>query len=119
MSSHHWLAQINIARMRAPIDDPLMADFVAQLAEVNALAEKSPGFVWRLQGDGGDSTSIRAFEDPLILVNMSVWETLEALQSYVYRGRHGQVDPRSQEVVSQDGRAVLRAVVDRARAHSH
>ncbi len=85
--SHH-IAQINIARMHAPLDDPLMADFVAQLDPVNALAERSPGFVWRLQDEAGDATSIRLFDDERILVNMSVWETLEALRDDVYRSRH-------------------------------
>ncbi len=60
MPSHH-LAQINIARMLAPIDDPLMAEFVAQLPNINALAEKSPGFVWRLQTETGDATSIKVY----------------------------------------------------------
>lgn len=82
------LAQINIARMRAPVDDPLMADFVAQLDAVNAVADQSPGFVWRLQDDAGDATSIRVFDDDRILINMSVWETVEALQTYVYRSVH-------------------------------
>ena len=85
--SHH-LAQINIARMHAPLDDPLMAGFVAQLDPVNALADQSPGFVWRLQDEAGDATSIRVFDDDRILVNMSVWETMEALRDYVYRSGH-------------------------------
>jgi hypothetical protein len=65
----------NVARLVAPLDSPEMAEFVAQLAPVNALADRSPGFVWRLQTEAGDSTAIRAFDDPLILVNMSVWES--------------------------------------------
>ncbi len=85
--SHH-LAQINIARMLAPLDDPLMAGFVEQLDPINALADRSLGFVWRLQDEAGDATSIRVFEDESILVNMSVWESMEALQDYVYRSRH-------------------------------
>jgi hypothetical protein len=85
------LAQINVARMIAPLDDPLMADFVAQLPAVNALADRSPGFIWRLQTESGDSTAIRAFDDPLLLVNMSVWQTAEALKAYAYRGDHARV----------------------------
>ncbi len=85
------LAQLNIARMKAPIDDPLMADFAAQLDEVNALADNSPGFVWRLIGESGDATDIRSFNDPTILVNMSVWESVDALRSYAYQGRHLEV----------------------------
>ncbi len=84
----YHLAQINIARMLAPLDDPMMADFVAELDPVNALAEESPGFVWRLQSEEGDATAFRVFEDDHILVNMSVWESLDALQQYVYRSRH-------------------------------
>ena len=85
--SYH-LAQINIARVLAPLDDPLMAGFVEQLNPINALADASPGFVWRLQDEAGDATSIRVFEDDRILLNMSVWETIEALQDYVYRSAH-------------------------------
>ncbi len=88
MPTGHHLAQVNIARMRAPIDDPLMASFRAKLDEVNAAAEQSSGFVWRLQDDTGDATAIRAFEDPLILINMSVWRDLESLQDYTYRSTH-------------------------------
>ena len=88
----YQLAQINIARMKFPLDDPSMADFVAQLNEVNALADRSPGFVWRLADDsGGAATDIRAFEDDRILVNMSVWESLEALRAFSYQGRHAKV----------------------------
>jgi hypothetical protein len=87
MPEYH-LAQFNIARMRAPLTDPLMADFVAQLAPINALADRSPGFVWRLQSEGGDATNIRLYGDEPILVNMSVWESVEALRDYVYRSAH-------------------------------
>jgi heme-degrading monooxygenase HmoA len=92
------LAQINIARLLFPIDSPQLAGFVARLDEVNAAAEASPGFVWRLVGDGNDATSLRPFPDPAILVNMSVWESVDALAAFAYRheghketmrGRHG------------------------------
>jgi hypothetical protein len=82
------LAQFNIARMRAPIDDPVMEGFRSQLDRMNALADSSPGFVWRLQTDGGDATAIRAYDDPLVIVNMSIWESLEALHHYVYKSPH-------------------------------
>lgn len=85
------LAQLNIARMLAPLSDPLMADFVAQLHNMNVIADASPGFVWRLQDDEGDATNIRAFDDDRILVNLSVWESVEALSDYVYRSQHGGV----------------------------
>src|SRR5262245_29458658 len=82
------LAQANIARMRAPLESEVMEGFRSQLERINALADRSPGFVWRLQSGEGDATSIRAFDDPLLLVNMSVWESLEALHAYVYKSEH-------------------------------
>ena len=87
MPDYH-LAQINIARMLAPIDDPLMAEFVAQLAPVNALADTSPGFVWRLQSESGDATSIIVYEDDMIIVNLTVWESVDALREFVYKSAH-------------------------------
>lgn len=87
-AKEHHLAQFNIARMRAPIEDPVMEGFRSQLEPVNALADRSEGFVWRLQTDGGDATAIHAYTDPLVLVNMSVWESLEALHAFVYRSHH-------------------------------
>lgn len=87
MTDHH-LAQLNIARMRAPLDDPLMADFVALLDPVNALAEASPGFVWRLVGEGeSDATSLRPF-GPDWIVNLTVWADVEALWNFSYRTDH-------------------------------
>lgn len=87
MAEFH-LAQINIARLRAPIDDPMVAEFVAGLDPINALADGSPGFVWRLQTEEGDATSIQAYEDELVIVNMSVWETADDLFNYIYRSGH-------------------------------
>jgi len=90
MPTYH-LAQINIGRILAPIDDPLMAEFVAQLAPVNALADSTPGFVWRLQTESGDATSIRIYEDEMIAMNMSVWESVESLREYAYKSSHAGV----------------------------
>jgi heme-degrading monooxygenase HmoA len=90
MLNYH-LAQINIGRALAPIEDPLMAEFVARLDEINALAERSPGFVWRLQTESGNATYIRPYEDDRIMVNMSVWESVEHLKEYVYRTEHAEV----------------------------
>jgi hypothetical protein len=87
MSAYH-LAQLNIARMLAPIDDPLMAEFVAQLAPVNVLADQAPGFVWRLQSDSGDATSLKVYDDEMIIVNLTVWESVEALREFVYKSAH-------------------------------
>lgn len=86
--SRFQLAQLNIGRMRAPLDDPIMAEFAAQLEHVNALADRSPGFVWRLQTEEGDATALRVFDDELIIVNMSMWESIDALREFVYRGDH-------------------------------
>src|SRR5919202_1411701 len=82
----YQLAQVNIALLREPLDSPLLADFVAALDPINALADASPGFVWRLQTEDGNATAIRAFDDDT-MVNMSVWESLAALRSFVYSNR--------------------------------
>lgn len=82
------LAQINIGRLIAPIDDPRIADFVAQLDPINALADASPGFVWRLESSSGNATDIAYNADPSILVNMSVWQSVEALRQFTYQSRH-------------------------------
>ena len=89
MSTHH-LAQLNIARLLAPLDSPQLADFVANLDRINALAEASPGFVWRLQTEDGDATSIDYFGNDQI-VNLSVWESMEALHHYVYGTAHTEI----------------------------
>lgn len=87
----YYIAQLNVARARAPLDDPLMSRFVAWLEPVNGLADESPGFVWRLQTEEGNATAIRPFEDPLIIPNMSVWESIEALRAFVLHPNHTQV----------------------------
>lgn len=87
MTDYH-LAQVNIAKMRAPIDSPIMAEFVAQLDAINAVAEAAPGFIWRLQSEAGNATSIRVFDDLMLIINMSVWESVEALFEYTYRSDH-------------------------------
>src|SRR5271163_873925 len=85
------LAQINIGRLVAPLDDPKIAGFLEQLDGINALAEKSPGFVWRLQSDSGNATDIVYSDDPFVIVNMSLWESIEALRDFTYRSRHVEV----------------------------
>ncbi len=85
------LAQINIGRLVAAIDDPRLADFVAQLDPVNALAEAAPGFVWRLQSSSGNATDVAYSDDPLVIVNMSVWESITALRDYTYASDHMKV----------------------------
>ena len=88
---NYHLAQINIGRLIAPLDDPKIAEFVAQLAPINAIADKAPGFVWRLQSESGNATDIAYNDDPSIMVNMSVWESLEALRDYAYKSDHMKV----------------------------
>ena len=88
MTQFH-LAQVNIGRFRAPIESPVMEGFRTQLDPINALADQSPGFVWRLQTEDGNATAIRPYAgDDLMAINMSVWESLESLQQYVYKSRH-------------------------------
>ena len=83
------LAQLNVGRLRAPMDDPLIDDFRTNLDPVNALAEASPGFVWRLQDEAtGDATSIKPFGDDLEIVNLTVWESIDALADFTYRTVH-------------------------------
>jgi GNAT superfamily N-acetyltransferase len=91
------LAQVNIARMRAPLDSAEMAGFVARIAEVNALADGSPGFVWRLATGEGNSTYLRPYDDDRILFNMSVWASIEALRAFVYKSSHTEVMRRRSE----------------------
>lgn len=90
MNQFH-IAQVNIARMNAPLDSPVMEGFVARLDEINALADQSVGFVWRLQTDEGDATYLRPYDDDRILFNLSVWETVESLKDYVYRTAHAEL----------------------------
>jgi hypothetical protein len=90
------LAQLNIAHLRAPLESPLLADFVANLDRINAIAEASDGFRWRLMSDDGDATSLRPFGDDVI-VNMSVWRDLEALRNYVYHSSHNEIMRRRRE----------------------
>jgi heme-degrading monooxygenase HmoA len=91
------LAQVNIALPRAPLDGPELADFMALLDPVNRLADGSPGFVWRLQTESGNATEIRPFDDDRLIVNLTVWESLEALRNFVYASRHLDVLRRRRE----------------------
>jgi hypothetical protein len=102
------LAQLNIGRLRAEVDDPSVAEFMANLDPINALAEASPGFVWRLQTDDGNATAIRAFpDDPLMVLNLSVWESIEALADFAYRSAHTPFLRRRGEWFERLGEAYL------------
>ncbi|MCI0541425.1 MAG: DUF3291 domain-containing protein [Verrucomicrobiales bacterium] len=96
MNDYH-VAQVNVAKMKAPLDSPIMADFVDALDEVNALADRSPGFVWRFQTASGNAVEFRAYEDPLVLFNLSVWQSIDALKDYTYKSLHGRFFARRQE----------------------
>ena len=88
MSETQHLAQLNIGRFRYPTDDPRMADFMNNLDLVNSLAERSQGFVWRLKDDSGNATHFRPFPDPNMAVNLSVWDSVEALERFVWQTVH-------------------------------
>ena len=90
MPKYH-LAQVNIAQMKAPLESDAMSGFVARLNDINALADASPGFVWRLQTDAGNATYLRPYDDDRLLFNLSVWESVEALKSYVYNSAHSEM----------------------------
>jgi len=94
--SNFELAQLNIAVMKAPLDSPSMGDFIANLDRINALAEQSPGFVWRLQTDDGDATALRPLGEDT-LVNMSVWRDVSALSVFVYQSAHVEIMRRRRE----------------------
>lgn len=88
----NWnLAQINISRLLAPLDDPQIAGFVSQLDAINAVADQAPGFVWRLKSESGNATDIAYNDDPFVIVNMSVWNSLEALRDFAYKSDHVKV----------------------------
>jgi hypothetical protein len=91
------LAQLNVGRAVAPMDDPRMADFMARLDAVNALAERSPGFVWRLKSEAGNATDIKVSDDPLFIINLTVWETPDDLFAFTYRSDHKAVFARRYE----------------------
>nr|MBA3896833.1 DUF3291 domain-containing protein [Sphingomonadaceae bacterium] len=98
MADSGWqFAQINVGRLVAPEGDPAVADFFADLDRINALAETMPGFVWRLQGEGGNATGIQPTPDPQFIVNMSVWADADALFAFVYRSAHTPVMARRRE----------------------
>jgi heme-degrading monooxygenase HmoA len=101
------LAQFNVGRLTAPMDDPRIDDFRNNLDRINALAEQSPGFVWRLKDDSGNATSIKLYDDPLEIVNLSVWESIEAFAEFVYRSDHVEQLRRRREFFAAPTQAIL------------
>ena len=99
------LAQVNVARALAPLDSPVLADFARALEPMNLLAERSPGFVWRLEGADHDSApELRIYPDGEILINLSVWRDVESLRAYTYRSGHAHYVKRRKEWFSAFGR---------------
>ncbi|MEP6951748.1 MAG: DUF3291 domain-containing protein [Ginsengibacter sp.] len=92
-----YLAQINIAKMLAPIDSPVMADFVANLDKINTFAENSAGFVWRLKDESNNAIAIKIFDDDFLIINMSAWENTQALFQFVYQSNHVEIFKRRKE----------------------
>jgi hypothetical protein len=103
----HHLAQVNVARMLAPLDSPEMVDFMAALEPINALGDGSPGFVWRLQTDDGDATAYRVLGDDMMIVNLTVWESIDALADFAYKSDHKDVMRRRREWFDKMAEAYL------------
>jgi hypothetical protein len=91
------LAQLNIARLAYPLESPEMRDFVLALNAINLLAEESPGFVWRLKGEGNNATDVQMFGDPSLIVNISVWTDLDSLKHFMYQSGHAHYLKRRRE----------------------
>jgi hypothetical protein len=91
MPERWHIAQYNLAKLRAPLDDPLLADFVEAIDRINHLGDASPGFVWRHQTEDGNSTSVRPRNDTSIIINFTVWESIESLFEFTYHSDHVEV----------------------------
>ena len=101
------LAVFNIARLVAPMDDPQIDDFRNNLDPINALAEQSPGFVWRLQDESGNATNITPYEDPMVITNMAVWESIDELADFTYRSGHLEFLRRRRDFFEHPAEAIL------------
>ena len=101
MSEPRHLAQFNIARIKYPLDDPRMRAFVDNVERVNGLADKMVGFVWRLKDDSGHAMNMTVYGDPAILPNLTVWESAEALERFVFKTVHGRFFDRRDEWFEQ------------------
>ena len=91
------LAQVNVSRLRFPLDSPELKDFVDALDPVNASAEAADGYVWRLQSEGGDATDIKVFGDDWLIINLTVWRDTNALTAFMYQGQHREMLARRRE----------------------
>jgi hypothetical protein len=91
MTEQFHVAQLNVGKTLYAVEHPRMIGFTGRLAEINAMAERTPGYVWRLQGESGDATGIHVFDDPLVIVNLTVWESIEQLYEFSYHTDHAEV----------------------------
>jgi hypothetical protein len=101
MTELRHLAEFNIARIRFPLHDPRMAEFADNVARVNALAEKIDGFVWRLQDESGHAMNMTVYDDPAVLPNLTVWDSVEALERFVFKTLHGRFFDRREQWFAQ------------------
>lgn len=106
MTDYH-IAQCNIAELIAPKGDPQVEEFFARINEINALAERTPGFIWRLKDEEGDATSINVYNNDMLIVNMSVWESVEALYQYAYYSDHVELFRKRREWFHKMDRAYM------------
>src|SRR5262245_44990338 len=97
MDTTYDLAQVNVMRVKAPLDSPALAAFIAAIDPINAIADAAPGFIWRLKNAYDGESPLRLFDDDTVLVNMSTWRSLEALTDYVYRTDHVEIMRRRRE----------------------
>jgi Domain of unknown function (DUF3291) len=105
--SAYELAQLNVGVIRGPMDSPVMAEFAANLERINALADSSPGFLWRLQTEDGDATALRPFDNENMLLNMSVWKDVQSLLQFVYHSAHVEIMRRRREWFERMGQTYL------------
>lgn len=106
--NNYQIAEINIARMKGVnINDPIMKEFVDNLNTVNAIAESSPGFVWRLKDDNNNATSINPYDDEQVIINVSVWESIEDLENFMYKTFHSEFLKRRKEWFQRFGKAYV------------
>ncbi|MCX4988476.1 MULTISPECIES: DUF3291 domain-containing protein [unclassified Streptomyces] len=96
-TASYELAQVNIGRLKAPLDSPLLKDFVEALDPVNAVADAADGFVWRLQSDSGNATDVPVLGDEWLIINMSTWRDTDALTAFMYQGQHRELLARRRE----------------------
>ena len=97
INQQYHLAQINVGKILGPIDSPVMSEFVANLDRINALAEDSDGFIWRFKDETNNATNMKFFEDDLMILNMSVWENVDALYQFTYQSMHAEILKRRKE----------------------